>query len=54
MRSRLLVRVGGVGASHELITYLMSLITSRRRVLFTCGWMITGAEQVIRLLPASV
>src|SRR6266571_335014 len=54
MRSRLLVRVDGAGASHELITHLLSLVTSRRRVLFTCGWMITGAdEQAIGLLPAS-
>src|SRR2546421_7827122 len=54
MRSRLLVRVDGAGASHELITHLLSLATSRRRVLFTCGWMITGAdEQAIGLLPAS-
>ncbi len=43
MRSRLLVRVDGAGASHELITHLLSLATSRRRVLFTCGWAITGA-----------
>ena len=54
LRSRLLVRVDGAGASHELITHLLSLVTSRRRVLFTCGWMITGAdEQAIGLLPAS-
>jgi Transposase DDE domain group 1 len=53
MRSRLLVRTDGAGVSHELITHL-SLVTSRRRVLFTCGWMITGAdEQAIGLLPAS-
>ena len=55
MRSRLLVRVDGAGASHELITHLLSLSTGRRRtVLFTCGWMITEAdEQAIRLLPAA-
>ena len=54
MRSRLLVRVDGAGASHELITRLLSLATSRRRVLFTCGWAITGAdEQAIGLLPAT-
>jgi hypothetical protein len=55
MRSRLLVRVDGAGASHELITHLLSLTTGRRRtVLFTCGWMITEAdEQAIRLLPAA-
>jgi hypothetical protein len=52
MRSRLLVRVDGAGASHELITHLLSLVTSRRRVLFTCGWMITGAdEQAIGCCP---
>ena len=54
MRSRLLVRVDGAGASHELITHLLSLSTKRRTVLFTCGWAITGAdEQAIRLLPAT-
>ena len=53
MRSRLLVRVDGAGASHELITHLLSLAL-RRTVLFTCGWAITGAdEQAIGLLPAA-
>ena len=53
MRSRLLVRVDGAGASHELITHLLSLASRRRIVLFTCGWMITEAdERAIRLLPA--
>ena len=54
MRSRLLVRVDGAGASHELISHLLSLATPRRRVLFTCGWAITAAdEQAIGLLPAT-
>src|SRR6266700_3451882 len=54
MRSRLLVRVDGAGASHELITHLLSLTTRRRTVLFTCGWAITAAdEQAIRRLPAT-
>ena len=54
MRSRLLVRVDGAGASHELIAHLMSLAGRRRTVLFTCGWAITAAdEQAIRLLPAA-
>jgi hypothetical protein len=54
MRSRLLVRVDGAGASHELIAHLLSLATTRRTVLFTCGWAITGAdEQAIRLLPGA-
>jgi hypothetical protein len=52
-RSRLLVRVDGAGASHELIAHLLSLRTRRRTVLFTCGWMITPAdEDAIRKLPA--
>jgi hypothetical protein len=54
MRSRLLVRVDGAGASHELIDHLLSLSSRRRTVLFPCGWMITQAdEQAIRLLPAT-
>ena len=54
MRSKLLVRVDGAGASHELITHLLSLSSRRRTVLFTCGWMITAAdEEAIRLLPAT-
>jgi hypothetical protein len=54
MRSRLLVRVDGAGASHELIEHLLSLSTARKTVLFTCGWMITSAdEDAIRKLPAA-
>jgi hypothetical protein len=54
MRSRLLVRVDGAGASHELINHLLSLASRRRTVLFTCGWAITAAdEQAIGLLPAT-
>jgi hypothetical protein len=54
MRSRLLVRVDGAGASHQLITHLLSLSSRRRTVLFTCGWAITEAdEQAIGLLPAA-
>jgi hypothetical protein len=45
MRSKLLVRVDGAGASHELITHLLSLAGRRRAVLFTCGWAITGANR---------
>jgi Transposase DDE domain group 1 len=52
-RSRLLVRVDGAGASHELISHLLSLSSRRRTVLFTCGWAITAAdEQAIKKLPA--
>ena len=54
MRSRLLVRVDGAGASHELIDHLLSLSSRCRTVLFTCGWAITGAdEQAIGPLPAA-
>ena len=54
MRSGLLVRVDGAGASHELIGHLLSLASPRRAVLFTCGWMITPAdEDAIKMLPAS-
>ena len=54
MRSKLLVRLDGAGASHELIAHLLSLAPRRRTVLFTCGWAITEAdEQAIGLLPAA-
>jgi len=54
MRSKLLVRADGAGASHELISHLLSLSSRRRTVLFTCGWAITAAdEQAIGLLPAT-
>src|SRR5260370_35377392 len=52
-RSRLLVRVDGAGASHELVSHLLSLSSRRRTVLFTCGWAITAAaEPAITKLPA--
>jgi hypothetical protein len=52
-RRKLLVRVDGAGASHDLIDHLLSLSSPRRIVLFTCGWMITAAdEEAIRQVPA--
>ena len=52
-RAKLLVRVDGAGASHDLIDHLLSLSSPRRIVLFTCGWMITAAdEDAIRQVPA--
>jgi hypothetical protein len=52
-RARVLVRVDGAGASHDLVSHLLSLASPRRKVLFTCGWMITGAdEDAIRQVPA--
>jgi Transposase DDE domain group 1 len=52
-RSKVLIRIDGAGASHELIDHLLSLSFARRTVLFTCGWMITAAdEDAIRQVPA--
>ena len=52
-RRKILVRVDGAGASHELIAHLLSMSSARRIVLFTCGWMITAAdEDAIRQVPA--
>ena len=44
-RKRILVRADGAGASHELIDHLLSMSSPRRNVLFTCGWMITQADE---------
>ena len=52
-RRKILVRVDGAGASHELIKHLLSMSSPRRILLFTCGWMITAAdEDAIRKVPA--
>jgi hypothetical protein len=52
-RRKVLVRVDGAGASHDLIGHLLSLSSPRKTVLFTCGWMITVAdEDAIRQVPA--
>jgi hypothetical protein len=52
-RNKLLIRVDGAGASHDLVKHLLSLSSARRIVLFTCGWMITAAdEDAIRQVPA--
>jgi Transposase DDE domain group 1 len=53
-RAKILVRVDGAGASHELVDHLLSMSSPRRSVLFTCGWMITAAdEDAIRQVPAA-
>jgi hypothetical protein len=52
-RKKIMVRVDGAGASHELIRHLLSMSSPRRILLFTCGWMITAAdEDAIRQVPA--
>jgi hypothetical protein len=53
-RGKVLVRVDGAGASHELIKHLLGMSSPRREVLFTCGWMITAAdEDAIAQVPAA-
>jgi hypothetical protein len=53
-RSKILIRVDGAGASHDLVSHLLSLSSPRRKVLFTCGWMITAAdEDAVRQVPAA-
>jgi hypothetical protein len=52
-RGKLLVRVDGAGASHELIKHLLGMSSPRRKVLFSCGWMITEADEAaIMQVPA--
>ena len=46
-RRKILVRVDGAGASHDLIKHLLSLSSPRRTLLFTCGWMITAADVIL-------
>jgi Transposase DDE domain group 1 len=53
-RRKVLVRVDGAGASHELVKHLLGMSSPRRKALFTCGWMITPAdEDAIRQVPAA-
>jgi hypothetical protein len=44
-RRKILVRIDGAGASHKLIEHLLTLSTERKTLLFTCGWMITEADE---------
>ncbi|HUY45992.1 MAG TPA: transposase [Streptosporangiaceae bacterium] len=51
-RRRVLVRIDGAGASHDLVKHLLTLSSPRKTLLFTCGWMITASdEDAIRQLP---
>ena len=52
-RRKILVRVDGAGAGHELVKHLLALSSPRRKTLFTCGWVITAAdEDAIGNVPA--
>lgn len=51
-RRKILVRIDGAGASHDLVGHLLTLTTKRKDLLFTCGWMITESdEQAIAAVP---
>jgi hypothetical protein len=54
-RRKILIRVDGAGASHELVNHLLGMSSARKTVLFTCGWMITAADEAaIMQVPAGV
>jgi hypothetical protein len=49
---QVLVRIDGAGATHETINGLVKRTTTRKKVVFTCGWAITGAdEKAITAVP---
>jgi hypothetical protein len=53
-RRKVLVRVDGAGASHDLIGHLLALSSPRKKELFTGGWTVMPAdEDAIRRLPAA-
>jgi hypothetical protein len=52
-RRKILVRIDGAGASHDLVKHLLKMSSPRRIALFTCGWMITPADEAaIMQVPA--
>ncbi|MGW4856987.1 transposase [Streptomyces sp. NPDC004288] len=51
-RAKILIRIDGAGATHDLLERLEALNTRRRTVRYLVGWTITDAdEQTIALLP---
>jgi hypothetical protein len=53
-RRKILVRVDGAGATHDLLEHLQQMNKLWRTVKFTVGWTITDAdERSIAALPAS-
>src|SRR5207247_6107893 len=46
-RRRVIVRIDGAGASHDLVKHLLTLSSPRKTLLFTCGWMITAADVIL-------
>ncbi|GAQ59603.1 IS1380 family transposase [Streptomyces acidiscabies] len=43
--AKILVRLDGAGATHDLHEHMEKLTTTRRRVRFTTGWKITAADE---------
>ncbi|MFJ2028695.1 transposase [Streptosporangium sp. NPDC087985] len=53
-RAKILIRIDGAGATHELLDAIGALNTTRRTVRFLAGWKITDADEVaIAALPAT-
>jgi Transposase DDE domain group 1 len=53
-RTKILIRVDGAGATHELLDHIRSLNTPARTVRYTVGWTITDADEAaIAALPKS-
>jgi hypothetical protein len=51
-RRKVIVRIDGAGASHDLVKYLLGLSSERKKLLFTCGWTITESDEAaIRAVP---
>ncbi|WP_433425981.1 IS1380 family transposase [Microtetraspora malaysiensis] len=51
-RAKLLIRIDGAGATHDLLERLEKLNTTRRTVRFTVGWTITEVDEAaIAALP---
>jgi hypothetical protein len=44
-RRKVIVRIDGAGASHDLVKHLLTLSTARKTLLFTCGWTITESDE---------
>jgi hypothetical protein len=52
--AKILVRIDGAGATHDLLTHLEGLNTARRTVRYTVGWMITAADEAaLAALPGT-
>jgi hypothetical protein len=51
-RAKILIRIDGAGATHDLIEHISGLNTRRRTVRFTVGFAITDVEEsAIKILP---